>query len=428
MARVVDEVDNSTSSAASTAILIPPPQEQPLELSDINHIPAPALSSFQTHFPPSVLNFPTPTFATSALGTTAIYSLPPQAPYAGTTIPSSSINARRVLLIHGVNTPAVGSVLPLARAIQLQVPSTHIVMYDLWGHGLSSTPLVAHTPEMFGMQIESVLQHVGWCSTSTPGPAATASSPSEPNKIDIIGYSLGCTLLAQLLTTPQPTHPSLTPTAINTITLIAPSGLLPPSWFPLSLETAIQPPSPTLSPTTAQTHEARAQHAALAWLEGPNYLEEAQAADHNPTIWTTDHLAAKDWTARLAKAMKHWEVVHHTGYPASVLSIVRHAGIRDQEGAFRGVAALGRRGVPGQKGLGGRGGGGDKVRVQAILGGLDDVVSEAKMRKCGFGVADAAGNVMVPLVVVAGADHGLPRDRREWIERVAEEIVGFWGS
>ncbi|KAF7961087.1 hypothetical protein EAE96_000754 [Botrytis aclada] len=89
--------------------------------------------------------------------------------------PSASSNTPKVLLIHGIGTCALG-VAPLAR--QLTASGSHVVIYDLWGHGNSSTPLEAHTPALMHVQILEVLSHLGWL------------------KAHFVGFSLGGSILA----------------------------------------------------------------------------------------------------------------------------------------------------------------------------------------------------------------------------------------
>lgn len=79
-------------------------------------------------------------------------------------------------------------------------PHAHLVLYDLWGHGLSSTPLVPHTPGLFHAQIFILLAELGW------------------EKAHIIGYSFGGSTAA--------TFVALHPLRANSVTLLAPAGLL----------------------------------------------------------------------------------------------------------------------------------------------------------------------------------------------------------
>lgn len=71
--------------------------------------------------------------------------------------------------------------LPPARALQTHHPSTEIALYDLYGHGLSSTPLVTHTPAIFHAQLVKVLDFLGW------------------QEVHLVGYSFGGGVVAGLI-------------------------------------------------------------------------------------------------------------------------------------------------------------------------------------------------------------------------------------
>lgn len=85
----------------------------------------------------------------------AYYSLPPTSASSGKATPE------RVLFIHGVGTPALG-ILPLARSLQSSFPSSHFVLFDNYGHGLSDTPYVPHTPRLFQCLIDTLLDELNW--------------------------------------------------------------------------------------------------------------------------------------------------------------------------------------------------------------------------------------------------------------------------
>lgn len=97
-------------------------------------IPAPKEDVFTSSFGHA---YPAPHLLDSGLGTTAVYDIQPPSGHA----------KRNVLVIHGVCTPAIGQ-LPLIQQIQALDPDTHFVVFDLWGHGRSTTPLVPHTASM----------------------------------------------------------------------------------------------------------------------------------------------------------------------------------------------------------------------------------------------------------------------------------------
>ncbi|RMZ67937.1 valacyclovir hydrolase [Pyrenophora seminiperda CCB06] len=79
------------------------------------------------------------------------------------TIPQSgalkSAPSDRVLFIHGVQTPALG-MLPLARALHTLFPATEFVLLDLWGHGLSDTPILVVAEAVREWQMREHAGHV----------------------------------------------------------------------------------------------------------------------------------------------------------------------------------------------------------------------------------------------------------------------------
>jgi len=117
----------------------------PVIINGRNHIPPPSVEAFETEFAgilPEGNNLP------SSWGVTIFYDFSPDA----------KESARRVLLIHGVGTSGIGMA-PLA--LRLKETGNHVI-YDLWGYGLSSTPLTAHVPAIFHIQILELLSYLKW--------------------------------------------------------------------------------------------------------------------------------------------------------------------------------------------------------------------------------------------------------------------------
>ena len=134
-----------------------PPLPHPMLLHGLNHIPPPPISSFDSLFGGYL---PPGTSIPSSWGTTRYYDFAPNSPP----------EARRVVLIHGGGTCAIGMA-PLA--FKLTEAGSHVVIYDLWGHGLSSTPLEAHTPALLHAQLLELLAHLGW------------------TRVHLLGFSIG---------------------------------------------------------------------------------------------------------------------------------------------------------------------------------------------------------------------------------------------
>jgi pimeloyl-ACP methyl ester carboxylesterase len=191
------------------------------------------------------------------------------------------------MIIHGMNTPALG-MLAFARAIQAREPNSHVVLYDLWGHGLSSTPLVPHTQQIFHQQILQVLTYLKW-------PTA-----------HFLGYSLGgATLVAFSIH-----HPWV----IESAMLIAPAGLLRFKELDPKLQSFL---------LNSDSHEQEARELMLKWFEGGS-LEV-------PESWH-DRLSEP---LVLAKALRQWELSEHKGYPYTVFSAFRDGGVYDRDDDFR---------------------------------------------------------------------------------------------
>lgn len=162
-----------------------PTLPHPTLINGLNHITPPPTYSFENTFSFSGL-LPPGYSLTSSWGTTRYYEFKP----------SSPSTSRRVLIIHGGGTCAIG-VAPLARL--LTDAGSHVVIYDLWGHGLSSTPLEAHTPALMHMQILELLSHLGW------------------QKVNLIGFSMGGSISVSFT--------ALHEKAVESLVAVAPAGL-----------------------------------------------------------------------------------------------------------------------------------------------------------------------------------------------------------
>ncbi|KAI3321197.1 alpha/beta-hydrolase [Xylariaceae sp. AK1471] len=242
-------------------------------------IAAPSYESFTSQFGHA---FPKPQFLESDLGTTAVYELPPP----------SGQSKRHVLIIHGVNTPALG-MLPLAKQLQALDPDAHVVLFDLWGHGLSSTPLVAHAAHIFHSQIFQVLGFMRCTSAH------------------IIGYSFGASMATKFAI-----H---SPWACLSVSLLAPAGILNRDVFDERMRGLLD---------DSTGRESEAIDCVLEFLEGgplvvpPDWRERVQSGEI------------------IAEAFREWELKEHPGYPHSVLSMFREDNVYGCEDYFRTFARL----------------------------------------------------------------------------------------
>ncbi|KAG9560876.1 alpha/beta-hydrolase, partial [Aureobasidium melanogenum] len=251
----------------------------------VDSIPGPSEESFTTTFGKLL---PAAQYLSTAYGKIAFYTYAPKA--TSTTSGSSSI--QRVLFLHGVQTPALG-LQPLATSLHDQFPSAEFVLADLWGHGLSSTPMAPHTPPLFHNLISSLLSHLHWSSCH------------------LVGYSFGGSTAISYLTSASSSHP----TKINSISLVAPAGL----WN-----------SPDLDKEKLYNSDYNiSKFHVLELLEG------------GPLV------VPHDWQDRVRKGeivaekVREWQMDQHTGHTASVVAIVRDGGVFGQEETFKKAAKMG---------------------------------------------------------------------------------------
>lgn len=247
-------------------------------------IKAPTESSFTSTFGQLL---PKASYISTPHGRAAYYSLPPSN--------TESSRISRVLFVHGVQTPALG-LYPLASALASKFPSAHCVLLDLWGHGLSDTPFVAHEAGLFHYLIDEVLDVLGW------------------DDAHLIGYSFGGSTSASFAARSE---------RVRSMVLVAPAGLVRSESFN-EVERGYL--------IGGEEVEERAKEWVLEWLEGGELV------------------VPSDWEERVgrgevvADAVKDWEIKNHAGHMASVVGIVRDGGVMDKHAEF--VAAA-KKGIPG---------------------------------------------------------------------------------
>lgn len=223
-------------------------------------------------------------------GKAAYYELLPLSrPDPGTSSPAID----RAILVHGVQTPALG-MLPLANALRASFPATHFVLVDLWGHGLSDTPVVPFEQSLFLKLLDALLNELDWLSAH------------------VVGYSFGGALTIGYTVS--------RPSRMKSFTLVAPAGLIQSSRL-----------TPEQLDYLRGDDEIAARKWILAWLEGGELIVPA------------------DWKERVAKgevvaqAVKEWQMRENPGHTASVVAVVRDAGAFDNDAMF--AEAL-RTGIP----------------------------------------------------------------------------------
>lgn len=259
-------------------LVIPRPGQKPKNPQ--RPIPGPSETDFTKTFGTLL---PPAHFLSTTNGKAAYYEILP--PTAKEDNNSASNSQSRILLIHGVQTPALG-MLPLARALQKSFPHVHFVLLDLWGHGLSDTPIVPHEASLFHGLIDALLDHLNWPSAH------------------LIGFSFGGSLTAGYVAT--------RPERVQSFVLVAPAGLRRSENF-------------------NQAHlRGDDEVAARKWVL--NILEGGEL------------VVPQDWKERIelgevvAEAVREWQIRMHPGHVASVVAIFRDGGVMDKHGVFETAA------------------------------------------------------------------------------------------
>jgi pimeloyl-ACP methyl ester carboxylesterase len=249
-------------------------------------IPAPTEEAFTTTFGKLL---PPARYLKTRSGRAAYYEIPPAA--SGGASDGASPVPDRVLLLHGVQTPALG-LNSLARALQTTFSQAHLVLVDLWGHGLSETPVEPHEQRLFHQLIDDLLDHLQW--------------PS----VHLVGYSFGAMLSAG--------YTASRTAKVISLTIIAPAGLIMSADFTDEQRGYLR-----------GGDEPAARKWVLEFLEGGELVVPA------------------DWKDRVAKgeivadAVKEWQMREHAGHFASVVAMFRDGGALDNADVFAQAAASG---------------------------------------------------------------------------------------
>jgi pimeloyl-ACP methyl ester carboxylesterase len=214
-------------------------------------------------------------------GTAAYYKIQATSP----TPTDSKKLIKRVLFVHGIQTPSIG-LQPLASALSSLFPHAQCVLVDLWGHGLTDTPIVPHEPALFHELLEGVMAHLRW------------------EDAHFIGYSFGASTVASFA--------AIRPQRVSSMVLVAPAGLIRSTNF------------------------------------GPQktYLDGGEGLEEQAQAWILDFLEGGpltvplDWKDRVkrgevvAEAVRDWQMKEHEGYLASVVGVFRDGGALDRHAAF----------------------------------------------------------------------------------------------
>lgn len=228
---------------------------------------------------------PSAQFLQTPRGKAAYYEFKPSSSNDGTT------KIDKVLFIHGVQTPALG-MLPLTRALEKSFPAAHMVLIDLWGHGLSDTPVAPHEASLFHELIDNLLDHLDWQSAH------------------IVGFSFGGATTVSYVAS--------RPSRVKSFTLVAPAGLLELSMF-----------TPEEQACLRGNDDDAAKTCVLNILEGG------------------DLVVPEDWKQRVAngevvaEAVREWQMREHPGHTASVVAIFRDGSVMGSHAYFDEAAKTG---------------------------------------------------------------------------------------
>ncbi|ROW04862.1 hypothetical protein VMCG_04889 [Cytospora schulzeri] len=262
---------------------------------------------------------PKASYLSTKHGQAAYYVYPPTEPLPADQPPL------RVLMVHGVQTSALG-LQPLATALRARFPAAHIALVDLWGHGLSDTPLAPHVASLFHGLLDAVLTALAW--------------QQEP--IRLVGFSFGGSLAAG--------YAALHPERVDSVALIAPAGLMSFSIFPEAVQNRYG-----LTGAADDVDEEGTLDFVIEFLEGGKLSV--------PVDWR-DRV---DRGEVVAEAVRDWEMREHPGHAGSVVAIFRDGGVFDNHAAFRALVQT----LGADKCLG-------------VLGELDEVCSKQYLLDVGF--------------------------------------------
>ncbi|KAL1297849.1 hypothetical protein AAFC00_006376 [Neodothiora populina] len=314
-------------------------------------------------------------------------------------------NGRKVLLIHGISTPAVALA---SVAEELVENGCRVMLFDIFGRGYSCTPnpiTEPHDMKLFTSQILIVL----------------ASSPlawTGEEGFSLIGYSLGGGIAA--------TFTSYFPTLVDSLILVAPAGLIRQnriSWTSKLLYEGVLPHSlvswlvwrrlgghekktretKTIEPIDLVDEETTTSHPALS----PD--SQAPLRPRRPSVSVADAVG--------------WQLHNHKGFLPAFISSIQHAPISNQHEHWRRIGSR-LRAQRIQTALNPQDSSRQGLRegkVLMILGRADDIILADQVSEDARG---ALGEENVDIKVLEGG-HDIPIVRAQ---AVAKSITDFWSE
>lgn len=283
------------------------------------YIEAPSEATFRASFEGIT---PPVSYIESSLGRTAYYVLGK-----GSGSPSTQSQPDEIpyIFIHGICTPSLG-MLGIANQLLAKKDQCTIVLFDVWGHGLSSSPNQPHTPELVHQQINGIMSRLKW------------------NSAHLLGYSLGGSVSVSFAAS----HPQ----AVRSLFLIGPAGLIERAEIPSSITD--DDLSQTLSSTRDLNEELKARKRIFDWLEGDSTIN-----------------VPSDWKESIAKgqlvapALRQWQLDNHKGHLGSCASLFRNGIVLKAESSFKKVTSS------------------TSIPIFACLGEIDELSTVEKMERVG---------------------------------------------
>lgn len=269
---------------ARDLVVLPRPGSTPPDT--VQSIPAPSETAFVEAFGKLL---PQVSYLHTQTGRAAFYELPPLSPPPA----DATVAISRVLFVHGVQTPAIG-LQPLAKSLSQRFPHAKCVLVDLWGHGLTDTPVVAHNAALFHGLLEALMLHLGW------------------ENAHLVGYSFGASTAASFAVAKAD--------RVASMVLVAPAGLMRANQF---------------------------DEVQRSYLRGGEGLEEQAKAWILQFLEGGELIVPPDWEDRVkrgevvAEAVRDWQMKNHEGHIASVVAIFRDGGVLDNEAEFAKAARTG---------------------------------------------------------------------------------------
>jgi len=280
-------------------------------------------------------------------------------------------------MLHGISTPC----LSLGRlAYALVRLGCRVLLLDHFGRGYSDSPDLPHDSRLYSSEILIAI---------TSSPLAWT-----PDGFDIVGYSLGGGIAVDFTTA--------FPTAVKSLVLLAPSGLIRPSHFDWVTRLIYSDYVPTwilewvvyrrlrggpIRPQAAKTGDEKnpTTGAEAKGNRDPEY-ERAILVEGRPGL-------------TIAGIMK-WQLDYHAGFVGSFVSSIKHSSIEKREETWKKLRER-------------------EGKVLIIGGKTDPVIVAEELR---VDVMKVVGEDKVVWKVVDGA-HEFPITTTE---EVVREISAFW--